>query len=104
MKLIVGFITVLGMAVIPLAASEAGKAVYDKSCKTCHGPNGEGNPAIAKAMKVTMHPLGSAEVQQKSDADLKAAITKGAGKMKPVAGISGKQVDDVVAFVRTLKK
>lgn len=104
MKLVVGVFTVFGIAVMPLAASEAGKAVYDKSCKTCHGPNGEGNPAIAKAMKVTMHPLGSAEVQQKSDADLKAAITKGTGKMKPVAGVTGKQVDDVVAFVRTLKK
>jgi hypothetical protein len=39
-----------------------------------------------------------------SDADLKKVITAGSGKMKPVAGLMPAQVDDVVAFVRTLKK
>ncbi len=50
-----------------------------------------------------MKALGSKEVQAKSDADLKKIITQGTGKMKPVASVTGKQVDDVVAFVRTLK-
>jgi hypothetical protein len=54
-------------------------------------------------MKVEIPALGSKEVQSKSDAELKKAITEGKGKMKPVAGLSAKQVDDVVAFVRTLK-
>lgn len=85
------------------AGAPEGKEVYMKSCKTCHGPEGKGNPAIAKAMKVEMKALGSKEVQAKSDDELKAAITKGIGKMKPVAGLSAKQVDDVVAFIRTLK-
>jgi len=31
-------------------------------------------------------------------------ITAGQGKMKPVAGVTGAEVDDIVAFVRTLKK
>jgi mono/diheme cytochrome c family protein len=90
---------------LPLAAADtaAGKAVYDKSCKSCHGPDGAGNPAVAKMMKVEMKALGSKEVQAKSDADLKAVITNGEGKMKPVASVTGDQVTAVVAFVRTLK-
>jgi len=90
---------------LPLAAADtaAGKAVYDKSCKSCHGPDGAGNPAVAKMMKVEMKALGSKEVQAKSDADLKAVITNGAGKMKPVTSVTGDQVTAVVAFVRSLK-
>jgi hypothetical protein len=54
-------------------------------------------------MKVEIPALGSKEVQAKSDAELKKVITEGKGKMKPVAGLSAKQVDNVVAFIRTLK-
>jgi mono/diheme cytochrome c family protein len=54
-------------------------------------------------MKVEMRALGSKEVQAQSDADLKKIITGGKGKMKPVSTLSPKQVDDVVAFIRTLK-
>ena len=62
------------------------------------------NPAIAKMMKVDMKNLGSAEVQAKSDDDLKKIITDGGGKMKPVKSVTGKSVDDVIAYVRTMKK
>jgi cytochrome c5 len=102
---------IAGKALIGLIAAGAafagapeGKAVYDKSCKSCHGADGAGNPAIAKVMKVEMKPLGGAEVQGASDADLKNVVTKGKGKMKPIATVTGKSVDDVVAYVRTMKK
>jgi mono/diheme cytochrome c family protein len=86
------------------ADAKAGQAVYDKSCKSCHGADGSGNPAIAKMMKVDMKSLGSAEVQAISDGDLGKIITDGKGKMKPVKTVSGPAVDNVVAYVRTLKK
>jgi hypothetical protein len=38
-----------------------------------------------------------------SDADLKKAVTNGIGKMKPIPAASG-AADDVVAYVRSLKK
>ena len=82
----------------------AGKAVYDKSCKSCHGASGAANPAIAKMMKVEMKDLSSSEVQGKSDADLKKIITDGAGKMKPIKAVTGADLDNVIAYVRTLKK
>ena len=98
-------VVLIAFAGLALAAGDtAGKAIYDKSCKTCHGADGTANPAIAKMMKVEMKDLGSADVQSHSDADLKKVVTAGSGKMKPVTGLSAAQTDDVVAFVRTLKK
>jgi mono/diheme cytochrome c family protein len=86
------------------ADAKAGQAAYDKSCKTCHGSDGTPNAGLAKAMKVDMRDLKSAEVQAASDDDLKKVITAGKGKMRPVAGVTGKAVDDVVAYMRSLKK
>ena len=96
--------TFLAPAPALAASAKDGESVYSAKCKNCHGADGAGNPAIAKMMNVTMKPLGSAEVQAKSDADLKAAISAGTGKMKPVAGVSGADADNVVAYLRTLKK
>ena len=94
----------LAVSIVPaIAGPSEGKEVFDKSCKACHGATGQGNPGMAKMLKVEMRPLGSKEVQAQSDADLKKIITQGKGKMKPVASLSAKQVDDVVAFIRTLK-
>ena len=86
------------------ADAKAGQEVFTKSCKSCHGADGTPNPAIAKVMKVEMKNLGSAEVQALSDTDLAKVITDGKGKMKPVKTVSGPAVDNVVAYIRTLKK
>ena len=88
----------------PAGSPTAGKEVYDKSCKMCHGAEGQGNPAIAKMMKVELRHLGSKEVQAKTDEELKKIITQGSGKMKPITSLSPKQVEDVVAYVRSLKQ
>lgn len=82
----------------------AGKAAYDKRCASCHAAGGEGKEAIAKMFKVTMHPLGSKEVQALSDADLRKSIAEGKGKMVAVKGLSDKEMADLIAFVRSLKK
>jgi predicted CXXCH cytochrome family protein len=85
------------------ADATAGKAVYDKSCKSCHGPDGTANPAMAKMFKVEMRDLKSPDVQAASDGDLKKVIADGKGKMKPVSSVSGAAADNVVAYIRTLK-
>lgn len=99
---------VLGLAAAGATAAHAadataGKAAYDKSCKSCHGADGTPNAAIAKMMKVDMRDLKSPDVQAMSDDDLKKTITDGKGKMKPVASASGAAAD-VVAYMRTWKK
>ena len=81
----------------------AGKVAYDKSCKSCHGADGTPNAGVAKMMKVEMKDLKSGEVRGMSDGDLHTIITAGKGKMKPVASVTGKSVDDVVAYVKSLK-
>jgi mono/diheme cytochrome c family protein len=99
---------VLAMVYLPSIAhaqnAAAGKEVYTKKCQTCHGADGSGNPGMAKALKVEFKHLGSAEVQKKSDAEIKKVITDGSGKMKPVTGVAGADLDSVVAYVRSLKK
>lgn len=98
--IVIAFIATYGLA---FAGAPEGKTVFQAKCQACHGPKGEGKDAIAKMFKVEMHPFSSKEVQSKTDADFKKIITTGNGKMKPVTGLSDKQIQDVIAFVRTLK-
>ena len=68
------------MLALPLLAvsggdAEKGKTLYGTKCAMCHGPNGEGKDAMAKALKVEFKPLGSKEVQTKKDAELKKAVS-----------------------------
>jgi mono/diheme cytochrome c family protein len=104
--LVLALALILAMAGAPAWAADAaaGKAVYTSKCQVCHGADGSGNQNLAKAMSVTLKPLGGAEVQGMSDDELKKVITAGKGKMKPVSGVSGADADNVVAYIRTLKK
>ena len=86
------------------ADANAGQATYARACKSCHGADGTPNPAIAKMMKVEIKDLKSADVQAMSNDDLKKIITDGKGKMRPVSSVSGAALDDVAAYIHTLKK
>ena len=106
MKTLIFALLLLGSTAAGVIAADAkaGQTVFDKSCKSCHAADGAGNPAVAKMMKVELRALGSKEVQAGSDGDLHKVIIDGKGKMKPVSAVTGAAVDDVVAYVRTLKK
>src|SRR5947199_5242914 len=94
---------VLGMAA-QAADVKAGKAAYDQSCKSCHGPDGTPSAAVAKMMKVEMKDLKSPEVQALSNDAIKKVVTEGKGKMMPVKNLSAAAADNVIAYVRSLKK
>ena len=98
MKLTILIIAALTATSVSAADAAAGKTVYATKCKGCHGADGEGNPNIAKAMKVELKPLSA------TTADVKDVVTKGQGKMKPVASVTGADLDNVVAYVKSLKK
>ena len=86
------------------ADAVAGKTLFQEKCQSCHGPDGQGKAALAKMLKVTMNPLGSAEVQKMTDEQLEKIVTTGKDKMPPVRNLSKTEVDNVIAFVRTLAK
>ena len=106
MKTILATCTLVALCASAVFAADAkaGQAVYDKSCKSCHGVDGTPNAAVAKMMKVEMKDLKASEAQALSDEDMKEIITKGKGKMKPVKAGSGPALEDVIAYVRSLKK
>ncbi len=85
------------------AETAAGKAVFQAKCQSCHGEQGQGNERLAKMLKVTIPQLGSAQVQDQTDEQLAKVVTEGKGKMPAVHNLSKKEVDEVIAFVRTLK-
>jgi cytochrome c5 len=92
--------------------SYPGKAAYNLTCAKCHGEKGEGVPAAEKFFKVSIPRLNSADVQGKTDAELKDLIAQGSQAMPPVevdeAGfrhrLPQQDVDAVIAYVRTLKQ
>lgn len=104
-------ITITTLTLVALSATaglaadaKSGQVIFDKSCKSCHGADGTPNPAIAKMMKADMKDLKSADVQAISDDDLKKIISDGKGKMKPVKTVTGADADNVIAYIRSLKK
>jgi mono/diheme cytochrome c family protein len=95
---------VFSVAMALAADAKAGEAVYNKSCKNCHGADGTPNANIAKMMKVEMKDLKSPEVQAMSAADIKKIVTDGQGKMKGISSVKGSAADDVAAYVKSMKK
>jgi mono/diheme cytochrome c family protein len=97
-----------GLAATPapaaMAADAGGKAVYDKNCASCHGPDGKGNPAMTKVFGEKELNI-AATVGSKKDDELIKVITEGKGKM-PALGKSLSKSDQkaVIGHVRSLAK
>jgi len=107
MKIAASFI-VLALALTfstSVFAADSGADLYKTKCAMCHGPDGKGETAMGK--RLGTKDLGSADVQKQSDGDLTTVITKGKGKGK-MPGYEGKltgdQIQELVKFIRTLKK
>lgn len=101
MLVLCGFASLYGTAWAADAA--AGKGIFAMKCKTCHGADGQGNAGMAKVLKTEIKPLTDPEVQGLSEADIKKIVAEGKGKMKPVA-VSGADLDNVAAYVKSMKK
>jgi len=94
---------VLALALPPMAAAQSAADTYKAKCQGCHGPGGVPSAGMAKSMGIK--PLGGADVQAMSDADLTGAITNGKGKMTGFKGkLTDSQIKDLVAYIRTLKQ
>ncbi len=114
-------------SVIPSAAFAAGDAAAGKSkfrtlCIACHGETGKGDGPTGAALAAAGQPAPrdftvgefvldtDKDGKTGTDADLKAVITKGAGiyggsvMMAPVMGLSDADLDNLIAFIRSLKQ
>ena len=96
---------------LPVAATYAGdaKALYEKECTKCHGPDGKGDTKMGK--KLGAKDYSDAKVQDalKDDAAVKA-IKEGLKDkedkvlMKPLEGASDDEIKALVAHMRSFKK
>ncbi len=94
MKRIVMTLVLLSLPAAAAFAADAaaGKTVFDTKCKACHGAAGAGGV------------MDKASIAGTDAAATKAAVSAGKGKMKPVASVTGNALDDVAAYVASLKK
>lgn len=98
----------LALSALSVRADDA-KALYEKDCAKCHGPDGKGDTKMGK--KSGAKDYSDAKVQEalKDDAAFKA-IKEGYkdkdGKvvMKPIEEASDNDIKALVAYMRTFKK
>jgi cytochrome c oxidase cbb3-type subunit 3 len=88
---------------------DTGKQLYQQRCAPCHGPDGKANTPTAQALtpKPRDHTDGT-YMNQLSQEHLLKVIKQGGvaiGKspiMPPQADLNDKQLQDIIAFIRSL--
>jgi mono/diheme cytochrome c family protein len=100
---LIALLTLALLTLAPALYAADGAATFKAKCAMCHGPDGAGQTAMGKNLK--LRDLRSAEVQKQTDAELVKWITDGKGKMPAYKGkLTPVEINAVVAFIRTLKK
>jgi len=87
------------------ASTQAGQALYVKTCAACHGKTGLGDGPKAKSLKTAPGDFLKAESQNQTDGEHFYKTKTGRGDMPKY---EGKMTDDdiwnIVNYIRTLKK
>ena len=90
------------MAAGLMAAAPPAADTFKARCAGCHGPDGSGQTAMGKAMKI--RDLRSPEVQAASDADLEALIANGKKPMPANPNMDTATIHGLVEHIRSLAK
>ncbi len=98
-RLTIVILTVAALALPVLA--EDGAALYKSKCAGCHAADGSGSPM---GKKLGAKPLGGADIQKLSDADLEKAISAGKGKMPGFKTLTPDQLKALVTEIRSFGK
>jgi cytochrome c6 len=94
-------LTLACLLAAPAAFGASAADLYAKNCASCHGANGNGQTAMGKKNKVGDY----TKEQSFSDAEAKAAILNGKGKMKGYKDkISDAEATELVKYIRSFKK
>ena len=78
------------------------RATFEKNCKLCHGPNGEGGPVkLEDGTKLKVPSLRQGGALRAKDSDFVKQITKGGDGM-PAFGekLKPEEINDLIRFVR----
>lgn len=84
-----------------------GRAVYEKSCMACHGPQGKGDGPAGKVLVPPAADFTSAASKRKSDADLLRIIENGKPPTAMIAWkgvLSAQEIQQVLTYVKSLRK
>ena len=84
-----------------------GKAIYEKHCMVCHGPQGQGDGPTGRLLKPPAADFTSAMSKKKSEADLMQTVENGkpGTAMAPwKTQLSQPELNDVIGYVMTLRK
>jgi mono/diheme cytochrome c family protein len=80
----------------------AARATFERNCKECHGPNGEGGPVkLADGTRLKVPPLREGHAVRHKDADLLKQITKGGDGMPAFADkLKPEEINELIKFIR----
>ena len=106
-KVLILTLAVLGAAALSASAAD-GKAIYEKHCAKCHGPDGKGQTAMGKRLGAKDYTDPKVQDALKEEAAIKA-VKEGVKKddkvvMKPSEELSDADIKAVVDYMRTFKK
>jgi mono/diheme cytochrome c family protein len=85
------------------ASVDPGRRLFTQRCSGCHGENGEGRESTERTFSVELRHLGSEEVQESTDAELRTLLLEGGKRAKPVRNLSPEDANNVIRFLRTLR-
>ncbi|MCO6431924.1 MAG: cytochrome c [Deltaproteobacteria bacterium] len=117
MKTQILFAAVVIASITPSRAAaadlEKGKALFAQRCATCHGALGAGDGPVAQSLPPESKPRNLNEGAFKfatDDAKMKELLQKGGAAvglnplMPPTVGLSDADLENIIAFVHSLKK
>jgi len=107
-KLILLVIVALAVSAAATYAGEA-KAIYEKQCAKCHGPDGKGQTKMGQKLEIKDFSDAKYQAGLKDEAMTKAikeGIKDKEGKlrMKPAEGVSDEEVKGLITLIREFKK
>ncbi len=107
-KVIVFSLALLVAGAVSAYAADA-KALWEKDCAKCHGPDGKGKTKMGEKLGIRDYTDPKVQADLK-DEDMAKAIKEGVKdkegktKMKAFPDMSADEVDALVKYVRSLKK